>query len=216
VLILPYLDNYLDDSDATRVYQEYRFDEPWNSPHNQKLAARAGDWFRCPTTNDVEPDSPFVTHYVAVAGPGTAWPGRTGARLKDITDGTGNTVLLVEIADSDTHWMEPRDVSLEEALSGYNGELRVPSSHHYSERTYFFCSTYPLVGSVLLADGSCHCLQRQPSRDEIAALLSIDGGEPINNDALFKWHRRTAFLGLDVKRCLSYALFVIFFTLLVW
>ena len=46
--------------------------------------------------------------------------------------------------------------------------------------------------------------------------MSIDGGEPINNDALFKWHRRTAFLGLDVKRCLSYALFLVFFALLVW
>ncbi|MEJ7640466.1 MAG: hypothetical protein WKF75_21480 [Singulisphaera sp.] len=47
------------------------------------------------------------TDYVAVVGPHTAWPGHTGRRLAEITD-EASTVLLVEVADSGIHWMEPR------------------------------------------------------------------------------------------------------------
>lgn len=210
VLILP----YLSESDANKVYQQYRFDEPWNGPNNQQLAAQLGNHFRCRTTNAAEPGSHLTTHYAAVTGPGTAWPGPTETLLEDIADGSDNTVMLVEIADSDIHWMEPRDVTLEEALSDRKGAYVVPSSHHFVERTYFFLSTYPLVGNVLMADGSCHCLERRPSRDDLATLLSVAGGEPIDADALLELHRRTLFERLDLKRCLSFALFLVLVALL--
>ncbi len=209
VLILP----YLGEPKASNVYSQYRFDEPWNGPNNRKLAIEAVENFRCWTTNAAEPDAPLTTHYVAVTGPGTAWPGPTGSRVEDISDGCNNTVLLVEIAASDIHWMEPRDVTLEEALSGHNGKCAVPSSHHYMERTYFFFATYPLKGNVLTADGSCHCLEDQPSRNDLTALLSIDGGESINHDGVFGWHRATS--RLDTIRCMSFALYLVFLLLLV-
>lgn len=210
VLILP----YLPDSDAKAAYEEYRFNEPWNSQHNQKLADEAEHFFRCRTARDLEPGSKFTTHYVAVVGPDTAWPERGKTCLNDFGDGTANTVMLVEIADSDIHWMEPRDLSLEEALSEHDGECRVPASHHFVERTYFFFDTYPLWGHVLMADGSCHCFQSKPSRDEVAALLSIERGDQID-DSHFEWHRQTLLQRIDWTRALSCGLLVIFLVLLV-
>jgi len=212
VLILP----YLDDPQASSVYAQYRFDEPWNGPRNQWLAAQAVEQFRCITTDAAEPGTPLATHYVAVTGPGTVWPGPTGACVGSILDGCKNTILVVEIADSDIHWMQPRDVMLEEALSGQNGPCAVPSSHHYVERTYFFCRTYPLAGNVLMADGSCQRFENRPSRDELAALLSIGGGESIDDDTLFWPPRDASALVLDVVRCMGFALYLLFLALLVW
>ena len=55
-----------------------------------------------------------MTSYVAVVGPGTAWPGTGYASMKDLKDGVSNTIMVVEIANSDIHWMEPRDFPIEE------------------------------------------------------------------------------------------------------
>lgn len=212
VLILP----YLQESDAKNICEQYRFDEPWNSPHNQKLAAQVPFALRCVTTSVAEPGAPLATHYVAVTGPGTAWPGPTGACVKDMVDGTDKTIHLVEIAGSDIHWMEPRDVTLEEALVGDKGACAVPSSHHYVERTYFFMNTYPLTGHVLMADGSCLCLRKRPSREDLAASLSIAGGEPADRDIVLWSSRESPIHGLDASRCLGFAVYVAFLALLVW
>lgn len=55
-----------------------------------------------------------MTSYVAVVGPGTAWPGTGYSSMSDLKDGASNTVMVVEIANSDIHWMEPRDLPIEE------------------------------------------------------------------------------------------------------
>lgn len=211
VLILP----YLQESDTLAVYEKYRFDEPWNGPHNRELATQVRWSFRCPSTDAAEPAFPQATHYVAVAGPGTAWPGPSGTRRDDIADGCGNTILLVEIAGSDIHWMEPRDATLEEVLACDNGPYAVPSSHHYWERMYFFLRTFPLAGCVLTTDGSCHCLETRPSREDLAALLSIDGGESVDSEMVFRWQHDTSGLQLDPFRCVSFALFFVFLLLAV-
>ena len=212
VLILP----YLSEAAALRVYQQYCFDEPWNSPRNQRLATGLADYFRCPTTNTAESGSLLTAHYVAVAGPGTVWPGSKGTCLKDVADGTSQTIALVEIASSDIHCMEPRDVALDRALTNNVGVCDVPSSHHYSERTYFFLREYPLVGNVLMVDGSCRTLAYAPSCDDLAALLTIDGGESIDENAVFRWSHGGPFLGLDVMRCTLFILLLVSFVLLKW
>jgi hypothetical protein len=73
---------------------------------------------------------------------------------------------------------------------------------------------YRLAGNVLTVNGHWHCLGRRPARNDLAALLSIDGGEQIDADALFASYRRTLFQRLDPKRCLSFALFLAAFAML--
>jgi hypothetical protein len=42
------------------------------------------------------------------------WPGEQGMTIGEITDGTSNTLMLVEVHNSNIHWMEPRDLPIEE------------------------------------------------------------------------------------------------------
>ncbi len=43
--------------------------------------------------------NPARTSYQAAVGLRTAWPYDTGIRIKDIADGTSNTVMLLDIHD---------------------------------------------------------------------------------------------------------------------
>jgi len=41
-------------------------------------------------------------------------------------DGSSNTIMLPELADSDIHWMEPRDLTFDEAVAAFEGRPRAP------------------------------------------------------------------------------------------
>ncbi len=124
VLILPYLEQ-------ERLYDQYRFDEPWNSPHNSSLAVLMPSVFRCPS--DPLADE-TTTSYAMVVGPEAFSPGPEGRRMRDFDKGLSRTPAVVEMAGAGIHWMEPRDWD----ATGPDQ----PGSYH------------PGVVNVLYADGS--------------------------------------------------------------
>ena len=211
VLILP----YLPDSVASNIYQQYRFDEPWNGPRNRKLAAQLPELFSCPSADTLRASASQTTHYVAVSGPDSVWPGPAGVSVDEIGDDLKNTILLVEIAESNIQWMEPRDVTLSDALSSGNGACTVPSSGHYVERMYFFGTTYPQVGHAAMVDGSVVIFEIQPTPEQFAAMVSTNGGESINSGSSFRRSQRRFLPWLDLGRCLTYLLLVVFLSILV-
>ena len=160
VLILPFL---MEEA----LYRQYDFSQPWNGPNNRRLASDAcKSLFQCPSAG-LE-DTPFAS-YVAVVGPGAAWPGRDSLRntpfaLREYSDFESlNTILLIEIADSDIHWMEPRDLTLDQALRGIEPESGLGiSSHHPAGINY-----------VTLAD-AVKRLDRDADPTELRALLLVD------------------------------------------
>jgi hypothetical protein len=103
VLVLPYLEQ-------KQLYDQFRLDEPWDSPHNLPLAQQMPRCFACPTCNPGAKRP--VTSYVAITGEETAWPGGAARTLDDFTDGSSRTILLVEWPESDIVWTEPRDLPL--------------------------------------------------------------------------------------------------------
>ncbi|MDA0832098.1 MAG: DUF1559 domain-containing protein [Planctomycetota bacterium] len=108
VLLLPYLDE-------KNRYDQYHFDEPWDSANNQKLAKRTPGAYACLSTiqgmaDDVE------TSYLAVTGPKTMWSGDKAVTLNDITDGLAKTIMLIELPQRAVNWIEPRDISVDEAV----------------------------------------------------------------------------------------------------
>jgi hypothetical protein len=104
VLLLPYLDQ-------KNLYQQYRLDEPWDGPNNSKLHSEFLKIYACPSRSEEQPRTD--TTYVAVLGPKTIWPtDRNPSRIADVTDGLSNTLLIVETHNSGIHWMEPRDLHL--------------------------------------------------------------------------------------------------------
>lgn len=104
VLILPWLEE-------KALYESFHLDEPWDSPHNRKLVLEKPFCFRCPTAES-RGATTSLTQYVAVVGDETIWPTTGSTTLEDITDGSSNTLLVVEWPESDIVWSEPRDLDV--------------------------------------------------------------------------------------------------------
>lgn len=171
------------------LYNDYRFDEPWDSPYNRKLCHKIVLAYMCPS----EPHAVPLTSYVAVVGPGTAWPGSTPTRLKDFRDGTANTILIVELVNSGIHWAEPRDLDFQD-MKDHSGSisLDIPYSEHPRTANALFAGgKHPSTGiprpRVWNLDGV------KPST--LFKLLTINGGEPVRMDQKQYWVNPRIILG---------------------
>ena len=109
-----------------------------------------------------------MTNYVAVVGVETAWPADRGLKRSEITDDPASTILVLEVANSRIHWMEPKDPTLDEILSSGL------SSHHSG------------FVNALFADGVVKRIRTDVSRETLKALLTVSGSEKID-DASWKW-----------------------------
>lgn len=162
VLILPYIE------EQTR-YDKYRFDEPWNGPNNRQLLEPMPALFRCPS----QANSP-CTDYLAVVGPDTAWPGAVGRKKSDFADGTAETIMVVESGEPAVPWMEPRDLTLEEAIKYLSGEegFQRHDAHWFGG---YFDERYS-GRTVALADGSVQFIGGIWPATTWSQILKIDDG----------------------------------------
>lgn len=148
IALLPYLEQ-------AELYEQYRFDEPWNSPHNRQLTAQVPDVFRSPHS-----DSKTNASYFVLVGPDTAFPGGKGLDFLKITDGMSNTIAVVE-ARRDIHWAEPKDIPYTSAeqleLGGFTPGL-FPAG---------FC------------DGSVRTISQNVDEQTLEWLIQINDGNPI-------------------------------------
>jgi len=175
VMLLPYLEE-------GNLFAQYHFDEPWDGPNNRKLAVQMPSFFRCPSRPDPTGATAASTFYVAITGPGTVWPGLMSGSLKGIDD-PANTILLVEVADSDIAWMEPRDLTIDAVLADKENLAGAITSHHRTSDGYFL-RTYQRGGNVVMADSSVHFLRGRPSPEDLAELLRPEGKKRITIDKI--------------------------------
>jgi RNA polymerase sigma factor (sigma-70 family) len=99
VAILPYIDQ-----DA--LYRQFHLDEPWDSPHNIKLAEMQVKTYM-PVGGVKAPIG--STFYQVFVGPGAGFEKHRQMRMADILDGTANTILVVE-AGKPVPWTKPEDL----------------------------------------------------------------------------------------------------------
>ncbi|MGD9127435.1 MAG: DUF1559 domain-containing protein [Planctomycetia bacterium] len=103
VLMLPYIER-------SDLYDAFNREEAWDSAANERFSNMDVEPFQCPARED---NIPGVTDYVLVTGPGTVWDGdRQPRSLKDISH-PEQTLLMIEVANSDIHWAEPRDLKID-------------------------------------------------------------------------------------------------------
>jgi WD40 repeat protein len=152
VHLLPYLEQQ-------QLYQQFHLDEPWDSEHNRKLIAKMPDFYG-------DPNSPLrregKTVLVVPVGKETIFPaGPRGTPMTDISDGTSNTILVLEVpASRAVIWTKPEDlnVSAQRPLAGLLGQGT------------------PRI-QVAFADGSLRILLGSTPAKTIWAMLTRNGGE---------------------------------------
>jgi len=158
VLILPYLEQ-----DA--LYKEFHLDEPWDSPHNRTLIDRMPVTYRCPSSSAKRADAGKTT-YLTPRGKSTIFPGSEGIKIQKITDGTSNTVFVVDASnDRAVVWTKPDDWDVDPAL-----DLKGIFGHHPGGTSFSF------------ADGSVHFIKDSVDPKVMEKLLTRDGGEVIGQD----------------------------------
>ena len=91
---------------------------------------------------------PGQTDFLFVTGKGTAFdPPTVGPGLAKLTDGTSNTMVMVEIKNSGINWAEPRDLDISQPMS------LPPGNHPNVNMAVFFDGhTYAIVKSTAAAD----------------------------------------------------------------
>jgi prepilin-type processing-associated H-X9-DG protein len=154
VAILPYIDE-------GNLYKQFKLDEPWDSPNNKPLIARMPMIYAMPNTPPAK--EPGLTYYQVFVGKGAAWERQPrGQRLTDFTDGTSNTLMVVEAADAVT-WTKPDDLA-------FDPEKPLPKVGGH----------FPGGFNAAFMDGSVRFFRSTLDPVVLKALITRDGGEVID------------------------------------
>jgi hypothetical protein len=111
------------------LYQEFKLDEAWDSPHNIKLLPKMPAIYRpVSDMNENVELAPYHTTYVAPIGSKTVFGQNEPIHFRDITDGTSNTIAFVELKPEHAiPWTSPEEYPYDETnptakLRDYNGK----------------------------------------------------------------------------------------------
>ncbi len=154
VHILPYLGE-------EKLYKEFHLDEPWDSEHNKTLIVRMPAVYRCPSMRGSARNK---TSYLAPVHESAIFTGGPqGVPIKDIQDGTSNTILLVDVRDEQAVvWTKPEDLNVD-----LNNPHKGLVGHHDG------------LIAVLFADGAVLFLPETIEDPTLRALFTRKGGEVV-------------------------------------
>ena len=158
VALLPYLQQI-------PLYNKFKLDEPWDSPHNKALLKYMPlVYMPAEDRPSIEPYTTFYQVFVGTNGPvGPMFEPspRFQLRVAGCTDGTSGTLLIAE-GGTAVPWTKPEDLPYDPGKS------------------------LPALGGVFkdgaaaaFADGSVKFLTRDVDEETIRALITRNGGEPI-------------------------------------
>ncbi|MEM9413543.1 MAG: DUF1559 domain-containing protein, partial [Planctomycetota bacterium] len=162
VHLLPYLDE-------GELYEQFRLDEPWDSPHNKKLIPKMPTVF----ANPAIPLDIGMTSYLGVAGEDGVFAPPTeksnggnltkGVTFGQITDGSSNTLLIVDAGmDHTVVWTQPSDFD--------------PAEHDDIRSALFGLWSKGMI-QVARADGSIDSLAVDVSDTQLREMMKKSDGK---------------------------------------
>jgi Protein of unknown function (DUF1559) len=153
VAILPFIEQQ-------ELYDKFKRDERWDSPHNKALLKEMPGVYRCPIRTKPEP---FTTSYRLLVGKGALFENDKDIGVADVTDGSANTLLIVESAEA-VPWTKPDELPFNPAAP--------PSLNGAG-------SPHPGGFNAAMANGAVHFLKNAIDLNTFRALITRAGGEVI-------------------------------------
>lgn len=150
VHILPYIEQQ-------QLYQQFKLNEPWDSPHNKKLIPLMPEVLRSPKSKA----APGETTYLAPILKNSLFGSAKGRQFKDVIDGTSNTIAVLEVNDDHAvTWTKPDDlaVDVQNPLKGLTGQ----------EAGVF---------AALFLDGSVRSISTEIAPADFIGYITINGRE---------------------------------------
>ena len=158
VAILPFLEQH-------DLYNRFKLDEPWDSPHNLALLKEMPAIFRCPSDDTM---GEGMTGYLSFRGPGAFLDRPGGTSIVEFTDGLSYTIMVAEGLEG-VEWTRPRDFT-------FDPEAEMPVEG--------IGSKHPGGYNALLGSGSVAFLRTTLDPQTLKALITRNGGEIISADRI--------------------------------
>lgn len=157
VLILP----YLEEGD---LYEEFKKDEPWDSPHNKKLLAKMPKIYAGPGQGE---STLYLTYYQVFVGKGAGFEEKQLLRLPDqFPDGCHNTLAVAE-AGIPVPWSKPADLA-------YAADQPVPA----------LGGLFDGIFNGVMFDGSVSVFKMDADPALLLAAVTRNGSEPFRMEQL--------------------------------
>jgi len=171
VVLLRYLEQ--EPFKGAEVHKHFKFDEPWDSPHNKELAKQTPAPYQI-----LADEGPGLTCFQVLVGPGTAFE-KPGLTFKDFPDGLSNTILVVE-AKEPVPWSKPVDLAYDPngPLPEFGGHFTLPHRFlycKYGRKPFFFAG---------FGDAAIKYIPAKTSEKIIRAMITRNGGEQENTEDL--------------------------------
>jgi hypothetical protein len=155
VQLLPFIEQ-------DNLYRQFKLDEPWDSEHNKKLIPLMPKVYQ--SSKNPKLLAEYRTTYLAPLDKAAMFPpGADGVRIADVTDGTSNTLFLVD-ADDDRAvvWTRPDDLEVAEGDPAKGLSARKGDGY-----------------LTLFVDGSVRLIPKTIDKKTLWALFTRSGGEVV-------------------------------------